>query len=51
MKQKSLFSIKDVVAIGVGAASLCRDCLCCKTLTCIEYEHSSCNMPFKLSLV
>ena len=33
MKQKSLFSIKDVVAIGVGAA-LCRDCYVANPCTC-----------------
>ena len=46
MKQKSLFSIKDVVAIGVGAALFV-------VIAMLQFRHLhrirafSCNMPFR----
>ena len=47
MKQKSLFSTKDVVAIGVGAALFVVGLLCCKSLHLHRIRAFSCNMPFK----
>ena len=50
MKQKSLFSIKDVVAIGVGAALFVVIAML-QILHLHRIRAFSCNMPFKLSLV
>ena len=45
MKQKSLFSIKDVVAIGVGAALFVVIAMLQIPCTCTEYEHSVAICP------
>ncbi len=50
MKQKSLFSIKDVVAIGVGAALFVVIAML-QIPAPARIRAFSCNMPFKLFLV
>ena len=50
MKQKSLFSIKDVCSYWGWSHPLCRDCYVANPCTCTEYEHSVAICPFKLSL-
>ncbi len=45
MKQKSSFSIKDVVAIGVGAALFVVIAMIANSGTCTEYEYSVAICP------
>ena len=40
MKQKQAFTIKDVVAIGVGAAPLCGHCDDPNSSASSKYQHS-----------